>query len=448
MEATDLGIERIYESLQSCMDSVLEGPDYEVSRYYNRYHRRNVNDWADCSSIVEDIEKLIALSESDNLLPIVFDFLVKCDQLIIEHSDDDEGFLDEFISVAESALNALTNSSLPDYQRIVWSIKLSISVECVHVEPFSKYLEGKFSRNTWSLAADALMKELNAENRYEITEWIEKILEKTGRQDEILPFAEKSSEETGLNSFLIEKLIEANQLDRAESILRNDLSKSEINDCYLILLEKIKIKGNDWKWLIDNKIYEFICNNSINTYEEIKTLAEAHNVWPNIRNSILDYFSNGVLPFKSAHWKKQAPDPLITMYYEKILSRINISVPDAYVLLDIAIFENNPENAYKWYIFDEKNNSSFPFNLETVLETARTIQSKYTEKAISLYMHCIDSFINNAQYENAVETMEELAILTNKTNQNNMLNSYINQIKTSHSRKRKLKALMTKKNYV
>jgi hypothetical protein len=443
MESADLGVERIYKSLRRCMDSILEGPDYDDCRYYDPYDRTSVNEWADCSSIVEEIRKLIALSESDNLLPILFDFLVKCDLLITENDDEGDLFY-QFIPVAESALNALKSSSLPDYQRIVWSIKLYTSVDCAHVEPFSKYLEDKFTTKTWSLAADALMKEINDDNHHGIGQWIDKILENAGRQNEIIAFAERVSEATGTNSFLIEKLIDAEQLDRAESTLRNNFAKTNDKDYFINLLEIIKTKLNDWNWLIDDYIYLYISQSRINIYEKIKNLAVPHNVWPNIRNSILDFFANGVLPFESAHWNKQEPDSLLNLYYENKLPAQKNYFPNSAVLLNIAILENNPEDAYKWYIIREKNKSIYNLDFDTELKTARTIQSKYTEKAISIYMHCINSYINNQRYQNAVNIMDELAILSKQTNNNKQFNAYINEIRTIHSRKRNLKALMTR----
>jgi uncharacterized Zn finger protein len=373
-------------------------------------------------------------------------------QVEMSHDEGETGM--EISSCLEIVFQALSQSALSPVEQMLWVIDAELEDEyelCYGSESFWKK---KQKASDWSAVADKLIDRLKAfssENgeddfsrnyrRDNLTNWIIRALENSGRHGEIIPLCEQEAVKTGSYTRLVKVLRKANRSEEAEQWIHKGIKAtqkqwpgvaSQLRDA----LREMREKEGNWLQVAAFRAEDFLGSPSLHTYEDMKKSAERAKVWPSVREGALRYLETGKLPQADPSW------PLPETGVIKETGHRHERSPMIHTLIDIAIAEKRTDDVLRWYDHPKSQKGGFGewdgFREDTIAEA---LKNEYPDRALSIWKNLAEKQIaltKPSAYETAAGFLRKARDLVRKLKREDEWKGYLSELRQVHARKIKL----------
>lgn len=417
---------------------------------YNEYP-----DFPDYSRTKKRLETLFSGGYYDEILLLGKD-LLKAGTEQVEMFND-EGELGEAVSEClEIVFRALPQTSLSPAEQMIRALDMELSDQydlCPDTRPFWNRDRGQ---SDWSDLADILLGRLPDQKvrkdrsdysasyqRDRISDRAIIALEQSGRGDEILPLCRREAENTGSYVRLVQYLLKNNQTREAEEWIAKGIQATDkewpgISAKLRKHLEEIRKAQGDWPCITAIRAGEFFRLPSVETWKETEEAAKKAEVWEMVRNCALNYLETGRIPNAETGWS-----------LPEIESRpsergFRPTFPDTNLLIQVAIYENNPDEVLRWYEIQKKEPGklfgliSFARNDDAVAEA---LKEKYPDRSLDIWRHIAEKHIAEVKpsaYQSAAGYLAKMSRVMSRLGKEKEWQQYLSDLKQTHARKKRL----------
>ncbi len=155
-----------------------------------------------------------------------------------------------------------------------------------------------------------------------------------------------------------------------------------------------------------------------------------------MREVLLDYLVQGILPWKHTKWPQQLEVPHTTKKFS------HSSFPNVYILIQIAIVEKDAAMVYHWYSQIPKGTT---YGTELYDAIAYALKKDYPEVAIYLWQQLAQNTIaqtNKSAYAMAVGYLRQARACMLSQNLEQDWESFFLSLKKQHARKKNFISLL------
>jgi len=407
----------------------------------------------DYSGVRRKLDMLLKTGNADKMLAIGKELIYAGVRQVSESNDEGET-ANEIASCMPVVVRALEQSSLSTVDKLEWALDVVLADEFDILGDFADYLMAQKSSHDWSVLADRLFERLKPDilgrgedtfhrnyRRDLLTNWLIHALESAGRDDEIIPLCQSEAKVTGSYIRLVKRLMEQQQWEEAEHWIIEGIRTlspelSGITRQLRSMLRDIRHANNDFPAVAAFLADEFVRYPSTQTYAACQEATEKVAVWQSVRENLLPYLETGAIPWKQENWL------LPSTGIDEPESSPRNRFPLLEVLIDIAISEHKPEEVLHWYDYNRKKEFYYCTHDDRV---ARAIQDHYPDRAIAIWKKMVERLIAQVKpsaYEEAVSHLDNIESVLRKNNRTDQWNVYLQQLKTTHARKRRLMEIL------
>jgi uncharacterized Zn finger protein len=402
----------------------------------------------DYSEIRAKLEALLEAGYADEVMSLGKELMSSGTSLVaIIHDHGETAIeLEECIPVI---VKALKKSSMKPADKLSFAVDAVINDQYSLFESLYEFINRKHSKKDWNTLAEWLIKQLDSYQsgdfddsrnykRDRISDWLIYAFEKSGRDDDIIPLCEKEAVKTGSYHRLVKRLIQYKRYKDAEQWIHKSIGA--IGDKWPGItsqlrgeLLNIRTRQRDWPEVAAMRVDEFVRYPSTRAYAECKKTSIKVKKWAKVRKYLLEYLGSGLLPWKQKGWS--LPEPDLGASGAKRDGRF----PRIGNLIDIAIFEKNPEQILFWYDKIPKNRYwGFGVNIDDI---ATAIQSYAPERAVDMWKRKAENLIAQVKpkaYKEAAKYLKKAAKVMEERDNHNEWNNYILGLRKKHIRKIRL----------
>lgn len=408
----------------------------------------------DLSKIRRKLEALLKAGYPDDVLKLAKEIINKGDELIEYINDEGETGI-ELGSCSPIIVKALEQSSLDEVSKLNWALDIVLNDHYGIYEEIAGYFHSPHPEATWNMLADQLAKRLNKmsrpkQNDYswnyrrnDLSGWLAHALEMAGRKAEVIPLYEKEALITNSYARLVDYLINAKRYEEAEEWITKGVTATQENQpgtAHHLRTKLLEIRKSkrDWQSAAELIVVDFVENSSVEKFKECQKICEKIKLWMEVRESLLNYLQNGELPWNRKDWA------LPYCGFEKNAVKKQDDFPKHYDLIDIAIYEKQPEQVLYWY--------------EQVLKKYRGYQDHYfhdrvaeavknynPERAVEIWKTASEGLIAQTKpkcYEEAARYLRKIKILLFQQKKEDYWKRYLAQLKFQNARKRSCIAVL------
>jgi len=416
-------------------------------------HWRGEGHIPDYSRVKDRMNALLKQGHADEVVALGRE-LLEAGIRQVEMSNDEGETATEISSCMEVVFRALRQSSLSPVEQMLWVIDAELEDEyelCYGSESFWKK---KQKASDWSAVGDRLIDRLNVFSsekgedsfsrnyrRDNLTNWIVRALEDSGRDEEIIPLCEQEAVKTGSYTRLVDVLRKAKRLEEAEQWIHKGIKAtqkqspgvaSQLRDA----LREMREKEGNWLQVTGFRVEDFIQMPSLQGYKEMKKAAEKAKVWAAVRAASLLYLESGKYPWADPSW------PLPETGVEKAPEMRKNEFPMADVLVDIAIEEKRPDDVLKWYELGKSKKQVFwggdGYQEDQVAEA---VADHYPDRAIDIWKSIAERQIALTKpkaYEASSVYLRKVHGLLKKLKRESEWKDYLFKLRQANVRKTKL----------
>ncbi|MDR3073370.1 MAG: SWIM zinc finger family protein [Deltaproteobacteria bacterium] len=369
--------------------------------------RGNIPDY---SGVRRQMRALLEAGNPDGLLAEGMEFLrLGRDQ--IERSNDEGETCEEIAACVPLLHEALRGSALPAADKILWALEAVLADDFGVCDSLNAILGEPHPSEAWNRTANNLAAKLKEQPasrsdlraqglRNAISDWLIHALERSGREDEILPLCEAEARAVGNYKRLVARLMLAGKDAEALQWIHEGIRDTESNaygraralrDCR----REIHTRQGDWQSLLLLEIEEFMHRPDAKRFARCRAVVQANTVWPEVRQTLLDFLISGGLPWRHPAWPSGVRKPQVGADGERAKS----GFPMLSALINIAILEKIPEDVSRWHAMlpETYDGNSFHDN------AALAMQEKFPEQSIIIWKrlaeNCIARTAKNAYME-------------------------------------------------
>lgn len=409
----------------------------------------------DYSKIRVKLEALLEAGYPDDVLDLGKE-LIELGSRQVELSNDDGATSIELSNCMPVVVKALEQSSLSITDRLIFAIDVVLEDNYDVFNDFFVYIRGNHTKSQWSDVADKLLirleqlKPSSAERdfsrdykRDRLTDMIIYAFEQSGRKSEIVPLCEAEVRHTLSYPRLVKYLIKQKRYKEAEKWITEGINETEnrlpgIASDLRRSLKEIRSLQKDWITVATMQAEEFVQHPSTRTYKECKKANVKTKSWEKVREHLLVYLKNGELPWKQKGW------PLAVPAKSKPCRG---SFPMAWVLIDIAILEKQPEQVLFWHDYLLKNvRNSISESDDTI---AASIQEYAPERAIEIWKAIAEGLINQTKpsaYQQSMRYLRKAKSLMKKQDRMKEWEKFLIGLRQRHSRKIRFIEILNRSN--
>jgi uncharacterized Zn finger protein len=385
---------------------------------------------------------------------------------LIEMSDDDGETASEIAGCLEIVFKALTASTKPVLEKMLWAIEVQLEDEYGLCEELDGFWEQKFLPEDWEALSEQLQKRLKTfptiknlddyswkYRRDRLSDWLITALQNAGNLDAAITLCEQEAELTGSYPRLVRVLIDSKKYQEAKRWIEKGILAigdklpgivQELRDS----MKQIRKIEKDSLGIIALYADEFFAAPSLNTYQALQKAAANLPIWPDIQEHALHFLETGIIPSDvnqnngvSSNW----PLPESGLPQAKIMR--NQDFPLVRTLIDIAIFEKLPDKVVLWLDRLKKPAYGEWYDQSWNDQIATAIAEKYPDRAIGLWKKIAEGLINRVKpesYEEAAIYLRKISHVLLKLNQKKQWLEYIQELKFQHQKKRRLMEILNR----
>jgi uncharacterized Zn finger protein len=432
--------------------------DYDFWNYEGK-------DVPDFSGVQARLESLLDSGYPDKLLDIGKELMDRYEE--ISEYDKEGEIGTEISSCMDVVFRALSQSSLPAHEKMLYALEMELKDENNILNEYTFWKEDS-TQEEWRLFAEALKVRLQEAEREEnilyyssfeqdyIVDRLIDALRKAGLSEEIIPISELEAERTGNYVRPVRELLGSGQKEKAEEWIYRGIKETredEPGTASKLLQILLEIKENEGNWLFVAALEteEFFRFPQLASYIEMRKAARKIGKWQEIREAALQYLRNGELPAVQAKADQVKSKEEISIFPGVLpktglleagsLRKIKPPVLD--LLIQIAIQENDAEEAVHWYeeLKKSKGEAEKYWNSISENEIANTVKGKYPEIAIEIWKKLAENLISKAKvnsYEAASVYIRKVKETLESTGKKEEWEAYLREIREVNRHKRKL----------
>jgi len=424
-----------------------------------RNHWNNEGYVPDYSGVKNRLESLLENGHADEVVALGKE-LLEAGIKQVEMSDDEGETGNEISSCLDIVFQALPQSSLSPVEQILWVIDAELEDEyelCYGAESFWKK---KQKASDWNIVADRLLERLNkvqpvkGEDRFSqsyhrdnLTNWIIRALENSGRHEEIIPLCEREALNTGSYTRLVDLLRKAKRLDEAEQWIHKGIKATQkqwpgIAQQLKDSLREMREREGDWLKVAAFRVEDFLESPSLHTFKDMKKATEKAKAWPEVRAAALLYLEIGKLPQSDPTW----PLPETGVKDDREARKSEFPMVD--VLIDIAIEEKRPNEVLRWY--DQLKSKKQIFRGGDGYQedqVAEAVADHFPDRALIIWKNVAEKQIALTKpkaYEAAAVYLRKVYSLLKKLKREEEWKDYLLKLRQANARKTKLIEILSR----
>jgi uncharacterized Zn finger protein len=273
--------------------------------------------------------------------------------------------------------------------------------------------------------------------RDQISNWTIHALEQAGRQAEIIPLCEIEARQTHSYGRLVKLLIVEQRYADAERWIQEGIQATQEKWSGIAAglradFRAIQTLKENWLVVAAMQVEEYVRRPSRQAFVECKQTCDKAKVWVLVRKTILNYLENGALPWTQTSWSLPESgliQPGATSKNEFPLFRD---------LIDIAIFEEKPDQVLRWY--DQCSAGSCKYGIEEN-SIAGAVQIYAPERAVTIWKDMAERLIARVKpsaYQEAARYLRKAAEVMRREQKLKEWEKYLRRLREEHIRKRRL----------
>ena len=396
------------------------------------------------------LQALLLAGHADEAIPLGKE-LINAVIFALETYDMDGDIFDEASACMEIVVRALPASSLSSSEQLIWAVDMDLADEyefCYDV--LENIWNNAKKKSDWRELADELQKRLSAirpnnDLRRRVTEWLIPALERTGREDEIIPLREREAEITGEYTQLIDLLIDEKHYEDAENWCQKAIANTNPNHPGTISnledrLRTIREKTGDHLSATAFYANDFFAQPSLHTFQELCKAAQKAKVGPAVEAWARYFLETGHLPRTKGRKRKGEPNdkwPLPATEFQKDIDPSE--GPMIHLLIELAIAEKKPTEVLKWYdMKPSTTNYTWGYMYRPSLEVAQAIKEKYPDRAIAIWKEQAESAISRVQvsgYQEASGYLREVRDTLKRLKKEKEWEAYLSELRDQNKRR-------------
>jgi len=426
--------------------------EISAAAYEPDWHDRwdNRAEMPDYSKVRNKFEALLAAECADEVLDLGGE-LLESGRHQVEMYNADGVIGSEIAGCVPLIIKALKQSSRDPAERLAWAVDAIIEDDYGLCSDLAGYLNGRHRKADWGRLADILLERLDPMEssvetelvsgrhaRDQMCDYTIHALEQAGRHAEIIPLCEVEARLTGSYCRLVDRLIDARLYEEAERWVRDGILAVQekwpgIARRLHEQLVAVRTRQKDWHSVTGLQAIAFIHNSSTTAYSACRKAAEKADVWPAVRKSILTYLEHGTLPWQQRGWPLPA-----TGMDSRVKPRRN-DYPMYRELIDIAIFEKEPDRVLRWY---DKCLAAEPRWYELNEEKiAKAVKDHAPDRAVAVWKHMAEresAQVKPKAYRAAAVYLRQARDVLISRKQRREWNRYLQSLRDEHKRKYRL----------
>ena len=418
-----------------------------------RNHWNNEGYVPDYSRVKNRLQSLLANGHADEVVALGKE-LLEAGIRQVEMSDDEGGTGIEISSCLDIVFQALLQSTFSPVEQILWVVDAELEDEYELCYGADSFWKKKQKASDWNIVADRLLERLNkfqpvkgedsfsrSYHRDNLTNWIIRAFENSGRHEEVIPLCERESVITGSYTRLVEVLRKANRLGEAEQWIHKGIKTTQkqwpgIAKQLKDTLREMREREGDWLKVAAFRVEDFLQSPSLHTFQDMKKAAEKAKAWPEVRAATLLYLEIGKLPQSDPTWS--LPETGVKEDRETRKSEF----PMIDVLIDIAIQEKRPDEVLRWYD-QRKSKKQIFWGWDGYQEdqVAGAVADDHPDRAIAIWKNVAEKQIALTKpkaYEAAAVYLKKAHSLLRKLKREEEWKDYLLKLRQANARKTKL----------
>ena len=424
----------VEEALDAISEAVAD-PDWE------EWHDTGV--MADYEPVRQALQALQMAGFSEEVLELGL-VLIRESRTQIDEFDEDEEICNEVFDCMDVVLAAFHTVDWPSHRKLLWLREAILADWFSVTDGFKEETQKTYSPEDWSLVASTLLKRMDSPDEKHNPERglageIERALEKAGRDSEILDFYKKAAENAGYYLRLVELLLAKENYDEAQEWIHKGLAVTKGITAGRLRdrLIELHTKQDNWNEALFLQTEDFVQYASLEHFKSCHFSAEKLNIWPAVRTLLMDFLIEGKMPWDQDAWPFQNRS-------SEIPDR-NQQHPHFDLLIDLAMYENNPAEVLKWYDLKPEPNrfSTYAWSKagQQTDAVAGAVQNFAPERAIALWKKLAEEEIAQTKpeaYKVAGRYLRKMGNVMGKNDMTAKWNDYIQSLRTLHRRKKRL----------
>ena len=392
--------------------------------------------------------------------------LLKAGNEQVEQSHDQGETADEIGACMDVVFRALVQSSLAPSAQILWAIDALLRDNYGLCHGSDIVLNQAHTAEDWSIVADTLAERLRhlpaaagradfsrSYARERLSNWAITALQHAGREDEVIPLAEREAELNGAYVRLVTLLVDAGRLTEAEQWIARGiaaLGQTQLGTAGQLrdILRNVREQSGDWSRVAAMRADDFFEQPSMLTLVTLRVAAEHAGVWPAVRAAVMRYLETGEPPQATARvlGEQEIPAwPLPETGLPRPTQRWPTQFPKIDLLIEIAADERQPDRVLYWY--DRRPAARGGWDDSGVDESrvADAVAGAYPERAMAIWKKLAEAQIAQTQtraYEVAVGYLRTLGELMARQGRADEWRRYIAELRQTNARKRRLAELL------
>jgi len=445
-------VKRIVGAVRKEIQELSSEPGY-------RNHWNHEGYTPDYSRVKGRLKSLLANGYADEVVALGKE-LLEAGIRQVEMSDDEGETGIEISSCLDIVFQALPQSSLAPVDQMLWVIDAELEDEyelCYGAESFWKK---KRKVSDWNIVADRLLERLNkfqpvkgedsfsrSYHRDNLTNWIIRALENSGRHEEIIPICEREAVVTGSYTRLVDILRKAKRLEEAEEWIHKGIKATQkqwpgITQQLKDTLRGMREREGNWLKVAAFRNEDFLQSPSLHTFQDMKKAAEKAKAWPEVRAAALLYLEIDKLPQSDPTW----PLPETGVKEDRDIRKSEFPMID--VLIDIAIEEKRPDEVLRWY--DQRRSKKQLFlgwDGYQEDQVAEAVADHYPDRALTIWKNVAEKQIALTKpkaYEAAAVYLRKVHSLLKKLKREEEWKNYLLKLRQANARKTKLIEILSR----
>jgi uncharacterized Zn finger protein len=277
------------------------------------------NEWTregglpDYSGLKKRFENLLEHGQADALLELGRELLERGSRQVEEAQDEGEtaSAIGECLEVV---FQAVSHSSLPNPQKLLYTIDASLADDYDLTQGADKILKATWPAADWSVVADELNTRLQAlakpsatsdlhrdYRRDRIVQWLIDALDAAGRQAEALAVCEAEARLAGGYERLVRRLLTEGRLDDAtrwatEGVEKTPTQRPGVAHSLRVLLREVAEQRKDWPLVAAYRAEEFFASPHLGTLKTLLNAAGQAGCASPVRAAALQFLETGERP--------------------------------------------------------------------------------------------------------------------------------------------------------
>ena len=416
----------------------------------------------DFARIAERLAALLDAGYADDVVELGEVFLELAPKRYEYSHYDDWDISSGIAECLDIILKALTRSSLPPAEQLLWYIEAELKDEYAIFDNTEDFIKKRgYKKADWQVVSEILESRLQAQKvpqdngtfsdsykRENLSRWLQTALERSGRQTDIIGLLQREAPITYRYDKLASALLTAGREQEAHDWIVEGFAKTidKLPGIAWLLAEQLIDMARREKQhanIASVLALKFFYRPDTALYRELEKAAKRIRCWPAVQQALLTYLETGMRPDLQPTKKHQTsipssnwPLPPCDLQLPNA-KRAATLFPNTDVLTNVAIYEKRPDDILKWYHLGKKGRLYH----DTDDSVAEAVKSTHPDEALAIWKRVAEweiARVKPAAYKVATPYLKKIRALYRKQKRTDGWNTYLTALRRQHKAKRRL----------